>query len=289
MTTVPPAPPAPGHPAPPLHPERPEGVEPLPAPPHWSPLLAFMALLAAFAGAAVFGAIALAIGGDFEDPPPGALIGATIIQDLVIVASAIGFAWLAARPAPWQFGLRPAPWKRSAGLILAAYVVFIALSGIWAYLIGIEGEDNLPEELGADESTAAMLAVGVLVCVIAPLTEEFFFRGYFFPALKRLGGFWPGALITGIVFGAIHLGSSGAEYLVPLAILGFLLCALYQLTGSLYPCIVLHTINNCVAYSVAMDWSWEVPLAFAFSFGSIALVLRGVRSRFGAPPPVRPV
>ena len=52
---------------------------------------------------------------------------------------------------------------------------------------------------------------------------------------------------------------------------GFGLCLLYQRTGSLYPCIALHAINNCVAFGVTQDWTWEIPLLVVLAAGVIAL------------------
>ena len=81
--------------------------------------------------------------------------------------------------------------------------------------------------------------------------EEFFFRGYFFTALRSWRGMWPAALITGLVFGAIHAGSSDPAFLVPLGLLGMGLCLLYVRTGSLYPCIAAHALNNSIAFGAS--------------------------------------
>ena len=57
----------------------------------------------------------------------------------------------------------------------------------------------------------------VAAVVAAPLAEELFFRGFAFGELVRAGrwGFWPAAIVTGAVFGAVHL--SGAVGREPLA------------------------------------------------------------------------
>ena len=77
--------------------------------------------------------------------------------------------------------------------------------------------------------------------------EELLFRGYIFRALRNWRGFAPAAIITGLIFGAVHIGSSPIGYALPLAAFGFGLCLLYQWTGSLYPCIALHALNNAFA------------------------------------------
>jgi membrane protease YdiL (CAAX protease family) len=114
--------------------------------------------------------------------------------------------------------------------------------------------------------------------VVAPICEEFLFRGYVFTALRGWCGTWPAAAITGLVFGAIHFGSAPALDLVPLAGLGFGLCLLYRCTGSLYPCIVAHSLNNSLAFASLEHWGWQIPVLMVAALASIgALVLAAKR------------
>jgi hypothetical protein len=259
-------------------PELPEGVEPTPQAPRWRPWTAWVGLLAGFAGALlgalVVTVVAVAAGASFEDPPPSVAIVGTVAQDAAFIAAAIMFARLAGTVRPWHFGLRPPRrfWP-AAGWLLLAYAAFLALSAAWVALLGIESQDELPEELGADESTVALIAVAFLVAIVAPVAEEFFFRGYFFTAMRNWRGLWPAAIVTGLVFGGIHVGSSPIGFLVPLAFFGVVLCLLYARTGSLYPCIVLHCINNSIAFGVTQDWTWEIPVLLAVALATIGATL----------------
>jgi uncharacterized protein len=136
-----------------------------------------------------------------------------------------------------------------------AWFGYLLLSLLWAQVVEVTEQDRLPESLGVDDSTVALVAVCLLVTVVAPIAEEVLFRGYVFGALRNWRGPWPAAVLTGIVFGGIHAGSSPVEYLVPLAILGMLLCLVRWRTGSLLPCIALHAINNAIAFAVAEEWT----------------------------------
>ncbi len=278
---------------PPLLPELPEGVEPGIQVPRWKPWSAFVALVLGFV-AATFGYVVIAgvvaaFGASFEDPPPGVTIGATIVQDLALIIAAIGFAAMAARPRPWQFGLRPTRWWPAVGWTLLAFVAFIVFSAVWSAIFDLGDErDTLPTELGVDESTAALIAVAFLVTVVAPVAEEFFFRGFYFRALANWKGIWPAAIITGITFGGIHAGGSPVGFLVPLGVFGFLLCLLYVKTRSLYPSIVLHAINNSIAFGVTQDWDWQIPILLAVALALIALGAFVIRRIFGVAP-ARPV
>jgi membrane protease YdiL (CAAX protease family) len=57
------------------------------------------------------------------------------------------------------------------------------------------------------------LAAGALVllaAVIAPISEEFFFRGVLFRTVRDRHGFWPAALASAIPFGLVHYVPSPA-------------------------------------------------------------------------------
>ncbi len=273
-------------------PELPAGVEPRRTPP-WRPWSSVAALITGFAGAlvgaAIIGGLAAALGADFQDPPPVVSILGTIWQDLCLIGAALLFARMTGpRPRPSHFGLRPTRIGRAIGLIALTWVSFWVFTGVFVTVLGLDpADDQLPEELGVDESTLAMVSVAVLVCVVAPVAEEFFFRGYFFTALRNWRGKWPAAVLTGLVFGSIHAGSSDPAFLVPLAFFGFALCVLYDRTGSLYPCVALHCLNNSVAFGASQDWTWEIAVLIVGSLALTALLALGVQ-RLWAPRPAAP-
>lgn len=270
----------------------------LPSWPAWSPFAALLLTLAiALAGVAVISVVASAAGVAVSagDPPPGITIGGTVVQDLGLIVAAVVLAWsTAGRPTPGQFGLRrPASLRSAAGLLALAWLAFFVFSALWSAALGIKKNDDLPAELGADDSTLALIAVTVLVTVIAPVCEEFFFRGFCFTALRRgfgqwgeRAGLWGAALVTGLIFGAVHAGGTDVEFLVPLAFFGFVLCLLAAGTRSLLPCMALHALNNSLALGASQGWDWQIPLLMVGSSGVVLLVgATAARSRrLGARP-----
>jgi membrane protease YdiL (CAAX protease family) len=270
-------------------PELPAGVERRPPPerPRWKPWTAWVALIAAFGGALVgalvVGVIGAIAGADLQHPTPAVNIAATIVQDLCFVASAVIFAGMAGRPLPEQFGLRPTRFWRALGWMALAFLAFYVFTVVWVAIVHADADDSkLTEELGVDRSTVALLAAAFLVAVVAPLAEEFFFRGFFYGALRNWRGIWPAAVITGLVFGAIHIGSAEVALLLPLAFFGFTLCLLRERTGSLLPCIALHCANNSLAFGVSQDWGWQIPVLFVSALAIIALTALTVRARWTA-------
>ncbi len=283
------------HPPPPSLPELPEGVEPTPIGPQWRPWMAFAGVLVGFVGAA-FGALILTLGATvisgsgfdsklISNPSPAVNILATVVQDLSLIGAALLFARLIARPRPWDFGLRGTRFWPAVGWGLLTWGCFLIVTLAWVKLVGADNaSQKLPTELGADRSDIALASVGVLVCVIAPIAEEFFFRGFFFTALRSWKGIWPAAIITGLVFGGIHAGSADIAFLVPLAFFGFALCLLYARTGSLYPCIAIHAVNNSIAFSSSQGWDWQIAPVLIGALTLIALLLWLVRLKAGPTP-----
>jgi membrane protease YdiL (CAAX protease family) len=127
---------------------------------------------------------------------------------------------------------------------------------------------------------------------VAPLCEEFFFRGFMFGVLRERIGVAGGALLTGLIFGGVHATGSPVETLGVLVVLGVLLCLLYWRTGSLLPCIALHALNNGISFVVTTDVPVGEAIAIVFATSSAAvavgvLVMRRVRRLPGLPPTPR--
>ena len=228
--------------------------------PPWSTWSAPAAVVVGFAGglfASVIVGVFAAIGGSsLEHPSPAVNIIGDVMFDLAFVGAALYFAFLHGRPQPADFGFRRPRLKLAVKAFIAAGVGYYAVTAAYATLLGLHGSDKLPSELGVNRSTAALIAASMFVCVIAPVAEEFFFRGFFFGALRRWQGPWVAAILTGLLFGLAHTGSASSEYLVPLGFLGFVLCLVRWRTGSLYPCMALHATNNSLALGInQLHWS----------------------------------
>ncbi len=281
MTSLPPVQPELGPPPSP-DPRAPQRAERAERPP-WAPWTAPAALVAGFA-AALIGGLAVAViaaiaGVPIGDEAPGITIGGTAVQDFVLIGTALAFAGMARRPRAADFGLRPVRLGFAARWLAIVWFGYLVFSLVWVAALKVEERDNLVQDIGADKSTAALVAFAVLVTVLAPIAEEVFFRGYFFTALRGWRGVWPAALITGIVFGGIHAGSAPAAFLVPLAAFGVGLCLLYWRTGSLYPCIALHCLNNSWAFGLSQHWDWQVPVLMVGANLAIAGLLAPLARR----------
>jgi membrane protease YdiL (CAAX protease family) len=246
----------------------------------WPVWTGFMALLGALVLAAVGGlivdipAIVLGVKISSEHTPPGIELGDTVVQDLAFVLTAVLFARFGGRTVrSWQFGFRSTPVRRAAGLAALTIVGFVAFTAVWVTALNVTEKDTkLLEALGTNETTVLLVLSALLTTVIAPICEETLFRGYIFAALSKWRGWLPAAVITGVLFGGVHAFSAPVEDLVPLAVLGFALCALYRRTGSLYPCIAVHSLNNSLAFGELEHWGWYVPLLMVGALATIWLI-----------------
>ncbi len=210
-----------------------------------------------------------------EHLSPGLSIADTLVQDIGFVLVAVYFAHHGGRIVrSWQFGLRrpAAGWASAAGLIVLLLVVFIVLTAAWSAAVH-PGEEKTLEQLGSNEGTALLVLSAALTCVVAPMCEEFLFRGFMFTALRNWRGTLPAALITGLVFGGVHATSAPVLDLVPLAALGFGLCLLYRYSGSLYPCMIAHSLNNSIAFSSLEGWGWQAPVLIVCALAGIGVVV----------------
>jgi CAAX protease family protein len=264
---------------PPLPPPPERQVDEPPWPVWTAPAAVVMGLVMGIFGSVIVDVAARAGGSSVSHPTPAVSLISDVVFDLAFVGAAIYFAAMRARPRLADFGFRRVRPGLAVGGFLAAGVGYYVLTAIYASLVKLHGSDKLPSELGVGKSTAALAGAAIFVCVIAPMAEEFFFRGFIFSALRRMRvvilgrdlGIWVAAVLTGILFGLAHTGSASSQYLIPLGFLGFVLCILRWQTRSLYPCMALHSVNNSLALGIN-QLNWNVAEILALIAGSLLVI-----------------
>lgn len=244
-------------PPPPTPPELPAGLAP-----RWPAWYAGAGFLVALIGTLIaVGIVAAATGTSSGEDNPTFTIIATFLQSLIFIGTAVLFASFTRRPEAWQFGLRRTPFWPAVGWATLGIVAFYVFAAAYTVAVQPDAEQTVAEDLGADEGTLGLIVAGFMVVCVAPVAEEFFFRGFFYRALRSRYTVWGAALIDGLLFGVIHwdFTGEGALILPPLAMLGVIFCLVYERTGSIYPVIALHALNNSIAYGVAVEDA-TVPL-----------------------------
>ena len=147
--------------------------------------------------------------------------------------------------------VRPRRWGPAAIAWGGAYGVLFAYAALLATLEGFFGVDvstfdarnGLPDELRG--SVAALLLFAIAVMVVAPFSEELFFRGLLFRGLR---GYWrlaPSLAVSGLAFGLFHFNLG---VILPFAVIGALFAWANEQTGSLWTSIVAHAAFNGVSF-----------------------------------------
>jgi uncharacterized protein len=254
--------------SPPPRPELPDGVEAPPEPdlpwlgvPAWAPLVVVMVMFACVLVATIATQIfAEVVGWDVERAVASdeATIFLTAVLDASMVAGTLlVVGWLAdRRPRAVDFGLRLVPWRGALGWTLAAYASFWIAGGISGLLLGQPEEQDIVTELKAEDSALIVAGIAVMVCLLAPLAEEFFFRGFLLRVLRERTDVPIAVIVTGLAFGLVHLPSGDWRGAIVLALFGMALCGLFLLTSSLLPCIMLHAFHNSITFGFTKELPW---------------------------------
>lgn len=124
----------------------------------------------------------------------------------------------------------------------ACLIAVILLLGWPINVLQPDLEPQLYEEmLRASGGNASFLMVFLIGTVLAPLSEELFYRGMIYPVFRKyIGSFW-GRITAGILFGLVHMDLWRA---LPLAAGGIILCYIYEKTGSIFVSTLAHGIWN---------------------------------------------
>jgi membrane protease YdiL (CAAX protease family) len=206
---------------------------------------------------AVIAVIAAAAGAENVEDSKGFLQGATVAQQAIFVAAAVLFAAQTLRPRAWHFGLRANRLWPTVGWAAAGFFAYWVLAIAYGAIVSPDSEQETLEDLGTEEGTVWLVGAALLVITFAPIAEEFFFRGFFYRALRTKLPVVAAAIVDGVLFGGIHIGSTPAEILPVLMILGVVFCLVYEKTGTLFSVIALHALNNTLAFGVSTE-EWGV-------------------------------
>jgi len=106
------------------------------------------------------------------------------------------------------------------------------------------------EQIGTGIHGWGAVVFVVAVVVVAPVVEEFFFRGLFFRTLRDRYGLWVGAIGSGMLFALLHTGAGGmAQKLmlqIAIGLFGVGLALLYDRRGKLGANVAAHAVFNLI-------------------------------------------
>jgi membrane protease YdiL (CAAX protease family) len=132
--------------------------------------------------------------------------------------------------------------------LVATYPVFMLAGEIAArlgYPVGNDAESV--KYLLGPLKPLDLAATICLAVVVAPIAEEFVFRGLFYGVMKKFAGPWSAMATSALIFAAIHqnLPAMPAYFLLAC---GFTLA--YERTGSIWTSIAMHMLFNAITVVV---------------------------------------
>lgn len=180
----------------------------------------------------------------------------SISSILIFFLPALAYAMICFRDRPFRYlGLKRPVFNQA--YLLAIVCILIAFPFVM-WLGEVNQRIPLPGWMTSmeNDATKQMLAflkagntidiiINVFIIAFLPaISEEICFRG----ALQRImiqitGKAWFGIIITALLFSALHLQFQG---FLPRMFLGMILGAIYWYSGSLWPSIIAHFVNNAV-------------------------------------------
>ena len=137
---------------------------------------------------------------------------------------------------------------RRAGVGLLAWLVN---RGVVVFYVWITGDASNPQAGMAETATGGSVGQFALLVLlgglIAPFGEELLFRGTLYAWLRRWGVVLATVVSAG-VFGLFH----GVNVVLPAAVVLGVLCALlYEKSGSIWPAVAAHAVNNTLIFVLA--------------------------------------
>ena len=129
------------------------------------------------------------------------------------------------------------------------FLVSVLFTGFYTVIIRHLGIEILlpPEDYSDILLDDSWFAVSFIALVLwTPFTEEVFFRGFIYEGFSQTFGDSKAILLSAGIFSLFHI-LAGPGVLIPIFVSGLALAFLYHRTGSLWPCIVVHSIQNSFA------------------------------------------
>jgi membrane protease YdiL (CAAX protease family) len=171
----------------------------------------------------------------------GALEGLALIGSVFLLG-------LMRRQISWsEVGLKPISDSWLLRSLLLGFVA-IPLAGLIAALVqSLLGQPLINSQneflAPAGFSWFGLVSMLLLGGLVAPFAEELFFRGVIYAWLREHWGVIPSVLVSGLIFGMVHVEPSVAAAAF---VLGVLLAWVYESSNSLWSAVIIHAINNSV-------------------------------------------
>lgn len=155
----------------------------------------------------------------------------------------------------------PTHWKTGAWATVLGIPMLFSLNIIMAIissLIGLQTPEiahELLQTIHQTKSVSTLLILLTSAIIAAPVLEEFVFRGFLLQTLRDVISDqtpWVNIIVSSVIFAGIHISVTQWQTLPALFVLGGMLGWMYEKTGSLWPCIILHACFNALNVGIVL-------------------------------------
>jgi len=150
----------------------------------------------------------------------------------------------------------------SPAFYASAVLLLLLITGVLEFILYRSfAIDIFADTAWLREGLTSPTAIGtfVIAVILAPLWEEFAFRGFLLSALAKTRlGFWGAALIANVLWTSLH-GTYSWAGVVSVFVAGLILSWLVWRTGSIKPAIVTHAIGNLFALAFTYGFAPHPP------------------------------
>lgn len=134
-----------------------------------------------------------------------------------------------------------------AGLAISGYGLVSGINVIWNLFMRSLGA-HFPQSGGLPlQGPFEIVMTVACVALIPAFCEEFFFRGVFMRSCEPLGK-WPAILLSGALFGLLHMQ---VQNVLAHMVLGVVISYLVHRSGSLFVGMAYHGVNNLIAVGLS--------------------------------------
>jgi len=196
----------------------------------------------------------------------GGLLVTLFTQVGWIAASLLAAAWAFAhglRSGGFGLTLRHGP-RDTGRAVLTLLTVLPAIMGVlllvsgplveWAVRHGLLSPENdrghVLLDLIRSVDTMGKVLIVLSAVVLAPLTEELFFRGLLQSLLRNFMSPWASIVVSSVLFALMHL--SAIRSVLPLLLFGLILGYVYERQGRLLAPILIHALFNAVMLAATL-------------------------------------
>lgn len=147
--------------------------------------------------------------------------------------------------------VKPARGWLLGGAALGMGIAGVALVGLPRIIPADEGAEGYLVQAASAPGWSRVVFV-VLAVLLAPVVEEFVFRGVMFAGLSRSWGAVPAGVVVTVLFGLLHITEAVGYWpsLVVVTLAGAAMLMVRVRSGSLLPAIALHMAYNSVQVAV---------------------------------------